>query len=649
MFPAKLPKDRGQNLTTKAPKTNIFAGLTNEEAAAVTSFLHGQRSLNLTAAANATSWDNKILQVELLQPNKSDALSYLKSTSAAPDRYARAIIRFGATLEPYIQEYQIGPLPIANRSTILAPLDFIYNKGRGFQRLYDVDLEALAAFTAGIGASIADVTQLLLNGTATGTPNDTFAIAGTTPLIHEDDRIYQWNQFYSIHTGACVSEDLLPSGLMFKADITGRDPANWSVVAWQYNGVFYESETTFRRAINSTGFIRPGTNTDGDWACTDYNNDPFPHDELNPPVPVQPDGSRFAVDEQEKYVQWMDFSFYLSFNRDLGVVLHDISYKGERIIYELGLQEALAHYASASDPFQASNAYLDSEFGLGQFTWQLVSGFDCPAYATYLNTSYYAGESTHTHPSSICMFEFDTGYPIQRHTTPLYVSVTKNIAFTVRSASTVGNYDYIFDYEFHLDGAIHVTVRASGYIQSSFWTSNMGDQDGFHIHDHLAGSMHEHVLNYKVDLDVAGTANSLVKSALIPTTEVYPWSNGKPINTMKFERTYLTSEDDGKLNWDSNNAVTYSVVNKDAPNKYGEYRGWKITPATGNRNYLVIQNSTLLGKSVNWATHHLYAVQQKDSEPRSTHIYNSKDPNEPVIDFEKFFDGDSLDQEDIVM
>ena len=200
--------------------------------------------------------------------------------------------------------------------------------------------------------------------------------------------------------------------------------------------------------------------------------------------------------------------------------LHDITYKGERIIYELGLQEAVAHYASTSDPFQASNAYLDSEYGFGQFTWQLVSGFDCPAYATYLNTSYYTGETTHTHPSSICLFEFDTGYPIQRHTTPLYVSITKNIAFIIRSVSTIGNYDYMFEYEFYLDGSIHVTVRASGYIQSSFWTSNMGDQDGFHIHDHLAGSMHEHVLNYKLDLDVAGTANSLVKSALVPTTAV---------------------------------------------------------------------------------------------------------------------------------
>ena len=216
----------------------------------------------------------------------------------------------------------------------------------------------------------------------------------------------------------------------------------------------------------------------------------------------------------------VDFTFYLSFSKELGMHLHDITYKGERIVYEVGLQEALAYYASAYDPFQASNAYLDSEYGIGQLSFQLVSGFDCPAHATYLNNSYYTGESTHIHPSSICMFELDTGYPIQRHVTPLYASVTKNIAFIVRSAATVGNYDYMFDYEFYLDGSIHITVRASGYIEPSFWISNQGGEDGFHIHDHLAGSMHDHVINYKLDLDVAGTANSVVRSALVPTTQV---------------------------------------------------------------------------------------------------------------------------------
>ena len=266
------------------------------------------------------SWDNKILEVELLQPNKSDALAYLTESSPAPDRYARVQIRFGATLEPYIQEYQIGPLPASNGSTTVAPLNYIYNKGRGYQRIYGSDEEDLAVFSYEVGAKVADITQLLLNGvsssaacnacanlfdqTCLGAANDTLAPVGTTPLLHEDGKIMQWNQYYGLHTGNCFDEDLLPTGLLFKTDITGRDPSKWSVIAWYYNGIFYESEAVFRQAINSTGFVKPGPNVDGKWACTDYNGDPLPHDQLNPPVPVQPDGPRFALDEQEKYVEW---------------------------------------------------------------------------------------------------------------------------------------------------------------------------------------------------------------------------------------------------------------------------------------------------------------------------------------------------------
>ena len=105
-----------------------------------------------------------ILQLELLQPNKSDAISYLNSRSAAPKRYARAVIQFGAVMEPYIQEYQVGPLPATNGTTTVAPLDYIYNKGKGYQRVYDADQDALAVFTYTIGAGVADITQPLLNG-----------------------------------------------------------------------------------------------------------------------------------------------------------------------------------------------------------------------------------------------------------------------------------------------------------------------------------------------------------------------------------------------------------------------------------------------------------------------------------------------------
>ncbi|OAQ58043.1 ATP-dependent DNA helicase PIF1 [Pochonia chlamydosporia 170] len=107
---------------------------------------------------------------------------------------------------------------------------------------------------------------------------------------------------------------------------------------------------------------------------------------------------------------------------------------------------------------------------------------------------------------------------------------------------------------------------------------------------------------------------------------------------------FVTNEDQGKINWAPNAAAQYSVVNKDKPNKFGEYPGFRIYPSTGSSIHLTVENSTRFPNQVNWATHQLYAVQRKDTEPVSAHPITPK-----LVDFNKFFDGESLDQEDIVL
>lgn len=82
----------------------------------------------------------------------------------------------------------------------------------------------------------------------------------------------------------------------------------------------------------------------------------------------------------------MDFKFYLATSPELGVALHDIHFQDKRIIYELGLQEALAHYAG-SDPVLSETLYFDSFGGMGNSMVSLVKGHDCPGHATYLDTA----------------------------------------------------------------------------------------------------------------------------------------------------------------------------------------------------------------------------------------------------------------------
>jgi primary-amine oxidase len=44
--------------TTQAPKTNIWGGLSGQEASSVVAWLFGQPELNLTESEKANNWDN---------------------------------------------------------------------------------------------------------------------------------------------------------------------------------------------------------------------------------------------------------------------------------------------------------------------------------------------------------------------------------------------------------------------------------------------------------------------------------------------------------------------------------------------------------------------------------------------------------------
>ncbi|KAJ7906597.1 copper amine oxidase, partial [Mycena leptocephala] len=652
---------------TVAPKTNIFNSLTDDEAASVISFLHKQTKLNLTAAADAGAWDNAIEVVDLVQPNKTDALNYLDHGGPVPARFAVARIAFGATKKPYVQDFIVGPLPISKASTYES-LDWATTSGSAKIRNYNADEDLLTQWNLDVTATVADMVLDLLNGTATGSDDDDFDIWGIDPLwmeeIDGEQRVVLWNTYWrypSDEDAVFDGETLLPQGLYFKSDITGRDSSKWKVLGWLYGDIFYSTTAEFRKAWKSPGFVKYELNLPGEWIGSDQARagPHFPADDIAPPVEVQPNGKclhrarifcsyngtgqRFSVDEKQKYVEWMDFSFYITFTRDTGLRLFDIKYKGERIIYELGLQEAIAHYAG-NDPVQSGTSYMDSFYGFGPYALELVPGYDCPTYSHFLNSTFHAAEISTTHRNNICLFESDPGYLMQRHSAPSFAPcVTKNIVFTLRSVSTVGNYDY----SFALDGSIETIVRASGYIQSAYYAKN--NNYGYQVHDALSGSMHDHVLNWKVDMDVLGTKNTFVKHKIVPVEVKYPWAN-KTRSTMHLERVRVQNEDDAKLSWPQNGADMFLVENSDKPNKYGEPRGYKIAPSRGGAGmHLTIEDSPNLLKSQGFAKHALYVTKQKDTEVRASHANNDYDPGNPLIDFEKFFNSENLNQTDIVL
>jgi Copper amine oxidase, enzyme domain len=64
-------------------------------------------------------------------------------------------------------------------------------------------------------------------------------------------------------------------------------------------------------------------------------------DHLPGPRQVSFAGKRFRVHEGQRHVTWMGWSFYTGFDRDMGVNLWDVRFKGERVVYQVCLHLCL--------------------------------------------------------------------------------------------------------------------------------------------------------------------------------------------------------------------------------------------------------------------------------------------------------------------
>lgn len=261
-------------------------------------------------------------------------MAHIDGGAAAPERWAHVILDYRATEDPYYQDLLVGPLPLNSETVTIQPLEYpLTRKTEGKVRNLEADSETLySEWLYKIGAQVADITQDLWGAQATGQDNDTIDIWGIDPYWQDDGRIVRWDMFWNLPQDYFDTETLLPLGLYFKSDVTGRDPSQWALQGWLYNNIFYETTEEFRTAYWNGSIEKLGANVEGDWGRTDpIDGAALPYDTSYPPVSIAPAGSRYGVDYERKYVEWMDFSFYVGFSRDVGMTLYDIKYKGERL------------------------------------------------------------------------------------------------------------------------------------------------------------------------------------------------------------------------------------------------------------------------------------------------------------------------------
>lgn len=295
-------------------------------------------------------------------------------------------------------------------------------------------------------------------------------------------------------------------------------------------------------------------------------------------------------------IEWDMWKFRVRADKRPGVVVSQVQAKeGDQwrsVLYQAHLSEVFVPY---QDPARGWywRTYMDSgEYGFGVFLSPLVAGVDCPRNATFLPVMMHQDNGQPVEiPNAMCVFERDPGKPAWRHYEIFAQSEKVSVPaegrpmteLVVRSASQVGNYDYLVDYVFQQNGSINIDVIATGIdAVKGVATKHLKDataakdtQYGSLIAPHLVAPNHDHYFNFRLDFDIDGQNNSFVHTAL---------KRGKAVANSPRKSFWVTNpkmverEMEGRLRIDNDKPALYTVTNTNVQGVYGHHPAYAILP-----------------------------------------------------------------------
>ena len=624
----------------------LYNDLSKEEIIAVRDYILSQSSLNVTPFDEAKINDNYIYLIELQQPPKAAALAFLDKNGDKPERTARVVIYSGGKANPDVREYLVKPAgkPTSHREST-GPGKYPIPFNTRF-----ADTKELAIMEEMIKNVTKHAFRLLKESydgfTFWGCKDRCLTWGLSAPSTFKANQRKQWTWMMRDMIGFYIQ----PVGFEVLLDTGGNDPTQWRVEKIYYNNKTYDTVEELMTAYDAGSKMHfPAAKDKGVFSTYERRGDPQPKKPLRNPRVYEPDGKRYSVSGH--HVEYMGWSFDFRSRTSSGIQIFDIKFKGDRIVYELSVQEAEAFYSGWS-PKQLFTNYLDAAWNMGSMTFELLRGVDCPDTATFFDVLHFVGRGYPAkYKKAICLFEQDMGVPLRRHYDTNFnggynfYGGMPGSALILRTAATTYNYDYMMDYIFYPNGVLEVRCSLSGYLQATFYTV---DEEPYsnQIHYQLAGTMHDHIFNYKLDIDILGTENSYETYQVGLQNFTNPWFPNDYHVQKIIHRKLHTTEDDAVYHYNFNTPTLMNFINKNEKNKFGVHRGYRLHIRDMIKQ--MYPASWPVVKGAGWSLNQLHVTLRKETEEKSSSLYNQQDMVDPVVDFQKYVNGENIDNVDMV-
>ena len=634
--------------SSPARSSGLYDDLSRDEIIAVRDYILSQPSLNVTRYEDAAINDNYIYLIELQQPPKAEALNFLDNNNAPkPERKARVVIYSGGQSNPEVREYLVNPAA--------KPTNHLETTGPG--QKYPIpfntrfaDKKELAIMERMLKNVTKYAFRLLhesYDGYTFWNCTDRCLTWGlSAPSTFKANQRKQWIWFMRNVIGYYIH----PVGFEVLLDTGGNDLSSWTVEKLYYNNATYNTVEQLMNAYDAGSkmvFMAPEDK--GLFSTYKRRGDPQPKKPLRNPQIFEPDGKRYTV--SGRHVEYMGWSFDFRSRTSSGIQLFNIKFKGDRIVYELSVQEAEAFYSGWS-PKPLHTNYLDAAWNMGSMTFELLRGVDCPNTATFFDLIHFVGRKDPArYKNAVCLFEQDMGVPLRRHYDTNFdggynfYGGMPGSALILRTVATTYNYDYVFDYIFYPNGVLEVRSSASGFPQTTFYTV---DEEPYasQIHPKMAGSMHDHIFNYKVDIDVFGTKQSYETIEVGLQNITNPWFPEDYHLQKVLHRRLKKNETEAVYHYEFDKPTSMNFINKNKLNSYGVHRGIRVQIRDMMKQ--MYPESWPVVRGAMWSLNQLTVTKRKETEEKSSCIYNQQDMVDPVLDFSRYVDGENIEDEDLV-
>ncbi|XP_034028118.1 amiloride-sensitive amine oxidase [copper-containing] [Thalassophryne amazonica] len=614
----------------------MFADLTVREMKAVRSYLHSIPELDLSTAQSLNLKKNSILLIELHLPRKHEALRALDRGQAKPPREARVVVQFANQAKPNITEYIVSPLPSPKShrvKTFKGDRHPLFESRPITKSEYTHITEALVKITTKAQKLLFDTTG---GFSFSNCSNRCLTFSDIAPRGTGPGQRRTWIMLQKFVEGYFIH----PVGFEVLLNHLDLDPQKWTVEKVWYNSRYFDSVEELVEKYDA-GLVEKAKLPDHDdndlystYIPRGYTSTPT---EIHGPKFVEPQGARYHIDHN--FVEYAGWSFAYRVRSSAGLQIFDLSFNGERIAYEISLQEAIAFYAGDT-PAAMQTKYIDAGWAMGTSTYELAPGIDCPEIAKFVDLYHYYDTDKPIHfKNALCIFEMPTGIPLRRHFNSNFnggynfYGGLENTVLVLRTTSTVYNYDYIWDFYFYQNGVVEVKVSATGYIHATYFTPN-GIQYGTKVYNYVLGNLHTHLIHYKVDLDIAGRQNSFESLDLKFVNFTNPWSPEDFIVQSKLQRTQHKTERSAAFRFGKKFPRYVHFYNPNERNKWGHDKGYRIQ--FNSHAHSVLPRGWKEENGVNWSRYPLAVTRYKDDEVSSSSIYAQCNPWEPLVSFEDF-------------